>query len=37
MGISERILEMHQGSVAKESQRGEFDEENTLRNAFRGQ
>jgi len=36
MRISDRILVMHQGTVAKEYQRSEFDEEKNLRNAFSG-
>lgn len=36
MAISDRILVMHQGSVAKEYEKFEFDEEKILRNAFRG-
>jgi len=37
IGISDRILVMHQGSIVKEYQRSEFDEEKILSNAFQGQ
>jgi len=36
IGISDRILVMHQGNIVKEYQRDEFNEERILKNAFRG-